>query len=64
MVANLFDIAVLNVSGSIVRNTNESARIEPLNYVMKFCFGNLKAAIMETARFVVCRYRLIHKNPL
>ena len=64
MVANLFDIAALNVRRSIDRNTNEHARRKRLNCVMKFYSGNLKAAIMETVRFVVCRYRLIQKNLL
>jgi hypothetical protein len=62
MLVNLFDIAAMNVSGIIGRNTTESVKNGPLNYVTKFYSSNLKAAILVTARFVFCRYRWSQEN--
>jgi hypothetical protein len=62
MAVNLFNIAALNVRGGIGRNTDESVKKGPLNYVTKSYSSNLKAAISVTARSVVCRYRLITEN--
>jgi hypothetical protein len=52
MDVNRFDIAVINVSESIGRITNENVRREPLNCVTKFYSSSLKAVIGGTARFV------------
>ena len=58
MAVNLFNIAALNVRGGIGRNTDESVKKGPLNYVTKFYSSNLKAAILVTARFVFCQANL------
>jgi hypothetical protein len=60
--ANSFDIAPLNVSGIIGRNTKRRARNGWLNYVMIGCLRSPMRAILESVQSAVCRCRLIKIN--
>lgn len=51
-----------NVRGIIEDNTKKLVRKEQLNYVTKFCFGNLKVHMKEQAPSVVYRYRWMEQS--
>ena len=60
--ANLFDIAVLNVRRNIDRNIKKLVRSERQNYVMRFYLSSQKADMMGTVPSAYCLFHSIHVN--
>ena len=62
MLANSFDIAVINAVKSIERSTRKSVKKARPNCMTASYSPSLDALIMETARSASCRCRLIEAN--